>query len=483
MIILSLNQKTLSGFKKAVSKNLESADLFELRLDLLSSFSYSKIEELIKTYPILITLRSKEEGGDKVLSLFKRSDILKKIILLKPKYLDLEFARDKKLLKFLEEHSPKTKLILSYHSLDHFLKNLESQYLSMSKYKAWKHKIACPAFSDIQCLKMLLMMKKYPDFIGICMGDKGKITRVLGPVYNQKITYCSLHKKETAQGQLNLKELSEFYNYRSYNKKTKVLGIIGNPLWQSPGFKTYNSLFLKEGMNAVYFNFEIEKNELDEFLRLAHILKFQGLSVTIPFKEKVVGLINQKDPNQKDIGSINSILFKNSIVYGANTDGQGALEMLEQHEKMLNKKVLIVGAGGTAYGMGYVLKNAGAKVLIMNRTDSKALKLAKKLGAEFKPFDQIKNLTPKDYDLLIHTTPVGNENKNECLIPQGILFPKKIIFDVIFNKAKLLKLAEKKECQIFTGKEFWIWQAYLQCKLWFKNLPDNFKDNLRKHMP
>jgi len=104
MIILSLSERTTLAVEEQLSENC--AYLIEVRLDALETISIKDIQRLLKKRPMLVTLRSKDEGGEREYSLAKRHQILKEVIDLKPQYLDLEYARDQRLIAYVKETSP-----------------------------------------------------------------------------------------------------------------------------------------------------------------------------------------------------------------------------------------------------------------------------------------------------------------------------------------------------------------------------------------
>ncbi len=483
MIIVPVGEKRLLDAKKLIPKILKKADVVELRLDFMEDILVSEIEKLIYKYPLLLTFRSKPEGGKKLHSLKKRTGILKEIIDLKPAYLDLEYDRDSSLISYLKANNSKTCLILSFHQFKEPLTDVEKKLKEMKKIKAWKYKIACSHISTLDGMRMLILMKRFKDFIGISMGSHGYISRILGPVYNQPITYASFDEcKALASGQVSVDELNKLYRYSKLNKSTKVLGIIGTPLNQSPGIRVYNSLFSQSKTNSIYLNFELEPHELKEFLSLAKKLHFYGLSVTIPHKEKVSAFVTQRLSSQKDICSINSLLFKRNNIFGMNSDGIGALRLFERHGMVKNKKVVIIGAGGTAHGLGFVLSNSGAKITFINRTDAKAKSLAVKFKAKWRSFTELDFLKESDYDILVHTTSVGMKDPSQSIVPVDVLHPNKIVFDAVFNDTFLVESARKKKCFAYNGKDFWVEQAAVQYELWHAKKDKNLKTKMKEKL-
>lgn len=483
MIVISIAENNFATLTRKAALAQKQAGLLEIRLDCLSTFTSAQIERLNHDFSPLFTLRSKKEGGLKDFSPSKRKELLKEIIDLKPKYLDLEFKRDLSLIPYLKKVSPKTKLILSFHDTQKMPTQIDKLILSMKKQRPWKVKIVGTAKSTLDALKMLTHVKKHTGVIGIAMGAKGYLTRLLGPIYKEPITYASLNQKGyTAPGQFSVKELENLYNYSKLNSKTKLLALLGNPISQSPGYQVYNQLFKKQKIKALYVNIELEKGELKKAIPLMQELGFLGASVTIPFKEKVLPFVKSSPKKQKGIPSLNTLLFHKKEIIALNTDGIGALKLFKK-KGVRNKKVLILGAGGTAKGVGFVLKQAGAQITISNRTDSKAKALARSLKGTFRPFETLKCLKKEDYDILVQATSVGNKDSKACLLESRVIYPGKTVLDVVFCKTKLARIAQKKNCTVFTGKVFWVSQAEEQVRFWFKKVKPNTSKLMNQYMP
>ncbi|MCH9633802.1 MAG: Shikimate dehydrogenase (NADP(+)) [Chlamydiae bacterium] len=483
MIIVSLAEKNYATLLKKIKLAKKDADLIEVRLDALATITLTQLQSLNQNFSPLFTLRTKNEGGFCTRSSSQRNLFLKELIDLKPDYLDLEFKKDFSLIAYLKKQSPKTKLILSKHYLQKMPHRLGTLISKMKKESPWKVKIAASANSILDALKMLTLMKKYPDFIGIAMGEKGTLSRILAPLCKQPYTYASLNDTEkTAKGQLTLKDLQKLYNYSKLNSKTKLLGLIGNPISQSPGYKVYNALFKELKMNAVYVNVEVEKNKIKKVIPLLKELGFLGASVTIPFKESLFSFVKDMPKNQKGISAINTLYYSNSVVKAMNSDGMAALNLFNEGG-VAEKKVLIIGAGGTAKGIGFVLKKAGAHVTFINRTEKKARALARSLKVNSLPFKTLNCLKKEDYDILVQATSVGGQGSQASLVPAKCLYSGKRILDVVLSNTKLIETAKKKGCRVYTGKTFWIAQGELQLRFWFRKLSSDVTKLMKKYMP
>lgn len=483
MIVLSLAEKTISSLLKRARAHKKRGLLIEVRLDALTKYTVKDLEILEKEIKPLYTLRSKEEGGRKALTSSEREKKLKELIDLKPRFIDLEYVRDKKIIPYLKQVSPKTKWILSFHNTKKMPKDLGGLFNRMKAFRPWLVKIAGQSRSIVDTLIMLDLVKRNKQLVGIAMGDVGQLTRVLGPVMGQPLHYVSESKKiRVAPGSMSLEELEEQYRFSKLNTRTKLLGLIGYPITHSPGQKVYNAYFKKKRMNALYLNIEVPKKDFFKVLDLLNRIGFYGLSVTMPYKEMILKKVDHVHKSQKGISSVNTIKFHKNKLYALNTDGIGARTLLSKHTKLKGKKVLIIGAGGVSKGIAYELKKKGAHLVFCNRTQSKAKRLAREFGADDLPFDKLNALKETDYDLLINATSVGVKNKRESIVESKSLFSKKVVLDVAHKKTHLNDIAKRKRAISLQGDDFWVYQGVEQLYFWFKVRPHRLIYELKEEL-
>jgi len=184
----------------------EVADIIELRLDYMSNPNLERLVEA-STIPVIVTNRHPDEGGkNKIITEKERINYLQRACHLGVKYVDMELGHFHDL-----DRKATTRLIVSYHNFDETPQNLDVIYKTIFDKGADIVKIATKANSYDDSRRMLnLIADKHNemDIIGICMGEKGTITRVLGPVYGGYLTFASLDKgKASAPGQLSVHEL------------------------------------------------------------------------------------------------------------------------------------------------------------------------------------------------------------------------------------------------------------------------------------
>jgi len=433
----------------------------ELRLDLFPRIDLRYLKNLLQNSarPIMLTLRKASQGGKFQGTESEREDLIERLLTLEPPFFDLEYDMSPRFLHRVIKRHPKTKFILSGHHFHQTPADLDRIYSSMQEYGAFSYKIAAMAHSTNDALKMLLFMKKHSKTSAICMGEKGKFARVLGPIVGNLIDYASIDSEEqTGPGQLTAHELVDIYHYPSLNGKTSIYGLIGDPVEKSPGHLYHNTVFRERHLNAVYVKMNVKPEELSEFIPLAIAIGIRGLSVTIPLKEKILPFLDEIEPVAKQIGAVNTLLFQNGRIIGTNTDGLGALDAIEKKTLVRGKKVVLLGAGGAARAIAFEAKTRGADVLILNRTVQRAKKLAIDLGCEAGGLDEV----PNDYDVLINCSP------DPMPIDPKKIRPKTLVMDIVYlpRETDFLKEASLKKCQIVYGEEMFLNQAARQTAFW-----------------
>jgi shikimate dehydrogenase len=226
----------------------------------------------------------------------------------------------------------------------------------------------------------------------------------------------------------------------------------------------HNAAFSARGLNAVYLAFETR--DVDGCLRAMKALGMGGLSITIPHKSSVIPFLDHVDGLAKKIGAVNTIINSQGRLIGYNTDAIGALKALEEKTELIGKRCLIVGAGGAARAIGFILREKGIPLTLTNRSNSRGEALALSLDCPFVPLDALKRI---DADLLIQTTPVGMYPHVElCALPLEGLKEGMVVMDIVYNplETKLLRMAKERRCTTINGLSMFIHQGAEQFSLW-----------------
>lgn len=466
MLAAVIRGPTCDAARSDMEKALPYADLFELRLDFFEEEALSHFSEIVAAspLPLLFTFRKKEQGGARQISEEERLQKIEQLLALHPAYCDLEADTDPQFIAKMRKKFPHTQLIGSYHNFEKTPEDLKSLLTSLQNPHFSMIKIAVHAPSTLDLLRLMAFAQSHEKKVPlscIAMGECGQSSRVLGPIVGNAIDYASLEGGASDLFQYSLKALHERFHYRSLNRETQIFALIGNPIAQSPGDLFHNEIFQKEHRNAVYIKLRLDAKELPQFFQLFRLLPFKGLSVTIPLKEAVVPLLDRIDPSAASIGAVNTVAMRNRLSIGTNTDALGALNVIERHLKVKDRKIAILGAGGTARAIAYEAKKRGAQVSVFNRNLDRAKSLATDLGVGAYPLDEIAS---HSYDILINTIPSfqGGE-KIRWTFP-----PSTLVMDVVLHpkETALLKAAKERGCPRIYGEEMFIEQAKLQQIEW-----------------
>jgi 3-dehydroquinate dehydratase/shikimate dehydrogenase len=447
----------------------QGAPMVELRLDYISS--RVNIGRLLKDRPCpaVITVRREQDGGKYTGTEEARLILLREAIANGVEYIDLEDDIADKIPRF-----GKTKRIISHHSFRNTPDNLRELHTRLKSLDADIVKIATMANQPHDNLRVLEMMQQSDcPTIGMCMGDIGTPSRILGPKFGAPFTYATFHhERALAPGQLSYEQMVNIYRHNSIGPDTAVYGVVADPVGHSLSPQIHNAAFGDAGINAVYVPFRVPFDVLGQFVEDVPRLGIRGLSVTIPHKEAIAKYLTKVDPAVKGIGAVNTVIFKDGEVLGYNTDYKAAMDCLESvlggavaagtPSPLQNKRVMVLGAGGVARAVMYGLQRRGARTTIASRTRSRAQFLADQFGGRCVEW-QARHIG--DAEIIVNCTPVGmHPNVDETPYNKSHLKPAMIVFDTVYNPEStlLLKEARSHGCRIVTGVEMFIRQAALQ---------------------
>jgi shikimate dehydrogenase len=249
----------------------------------------------------------------------------------------------------------------------------------------------------------------------------------------------------------------------------KKFGILAYPAAHSRSPEIHNAVFRELRMDAEYLRFEISPENISSFFASqVRSGKIQGLSVSIPYKERVMDFLDEIDEGAQKIGSVNTIFWKNGKLFGTNTDAEGFCESLEEFISPQGKNILVCGAGGSARAVIYSLQKSEAKsITLWNRTPEKGQILAEEF--ELRSASSFLNIDPNKIDILVNATSLGMKGEMEGLSPVPPDFWRKhhIAFDLVYTpkETRFLLDAQKAGAFPISGDRMLLFQAVLQSKL------------------
>lgn len=246
-----------------------------------------------------------------------------------------------------------------------------------------------------------------------------------------------------------------------------VYGIIGNPVEHSLSPPMHEAAFQERGIDAKYVTFEADVDRIDEALHGADALGIRGLTVTLPFKHDAFEFVEPDDLAQR-VGAVNTIDFTESPPVGYNTDLIGTLRAFEHHDVELDgATAIVIGAGGAGRALAFGFDEAGADVLIANRTVERAHKLADEIpGATGHGLAELPELM-SGADVVANATNVGLES-DESVAPSDAWNSDVVAFDAVYKplETKFLSDAKAAGAQTIDGAWMLLFQGVEAFEIW-----------------
>ncbi len=444
----------------------------ELRLDYLSQplAALPKLKNFLELHPeatFIATCRRAVNGGKFKGSVANQIAILRKAADSGFQLVDLEL-QSVEALKATELHdlSDRVGLIISHHNFK-ATKNIDRQFADMNKYPADFYKLVSTATSlhdNVVMMRLLEENSAKHEMVGLCMGEQGIISRVLGVRAGSVFTFGSAAKgEETAPGQVLAGELRDVYRIEMVDQATQVYGVVGDPISHSLSPVMMNAAFRRETVNAVYL--ALHAKSLKDLLACVNDIPIRGLSITMPYKQEILSELENTDPLTRQIGACNTVVrAADGKLYGFNTDVAGIIVPLEQRMSLAGVRVLIVGAGGVARAAAFGLKSKGAEVFLTNRTAEKGQTLARQAKVKYMKRPEV---AKQQFDVMINATPVGMGNTKQSPLEEKELNTK-YVFDLVYSPAetRLVKMARAKNIQVIPGLEMFVQQGARQFEIW-----------------
>ncbi len=447
------------------------ADLVEIRIDGSDEIDLTKI--LRRSRPeVIVTNRRDSEGGKFDGSAKEQVGILSNALHLGAEYVDIEASWGKRVIRDFIRKEKSGRVILSHHNFEKTPRNIHAIHAKLQDLDADIVKIATMAtdITDNQIIFDTLKgsrsrVKKTSAF---CMGECGQISRILGGIFGCHITFAALTPEDsTGPGQLAASDLKKVFQVHTLDRRTRIFGLFGNPVSHSRGIYYHNAIFRRASVNAVYVNFLV--NDLPSFFSTFRPL-LSGASVTMPFKQNVLPLLDNIDDEALRIASVNTVIMRRGSAIGYNTDLPAIVSIMKKRTTLQGKRVLVLGTGATARTMVYAMAKHGARVTVAGRSSQKAKALSLEFGCEHAPFHKLSSL---HMDIIMNGTPVGmTSSSHPELVPNNILRKGMIVFDAVYAPpvTPLLRAAAQRGCTTISGSELFEEQAKLQSRLFLDSI-------------
>jgi len=247
------------------------------------------------------------------------------------------------------------------------------------------------------------------------------------------------------------------------DEKTDLYGVVGVPLRHSLSPVMHTVAFEACGLNAVFRTFE--STNLAGTVQGARAMGVKGMSITIPYKSDIIPLLDRIDSLAEKIGAVNTVVNEEGSLVGYNTDAPGALEAIREVINPEGKHAVILGAGGAAKAIAYILKEQGCDLSIASRSSKQGEELARSLDCAHLPIEEISGMR---MDILINATPVGMHPAEEQSPVDLSTIEVETVMDIVYNPLEtlLLKKARALGCRMIPGVRMFIHQGAQQFRLW-----------------
>jgi shikimate dehydrogenase len=237
-------------------------------------------------------------------------------------------------------------------------------------------------------------------------------------------------------------------------------GLIGKNIGFSFSKTFFTAKFLQEKRLDTYVNFDI--NSID---KLSEILKennnLRGLNITIPYKESIIPFLDRVDKEAKTIGAVNTVkINRDGKLIGYNTDHYGFAQSLADYLPIKEKTALILGTGGAAKAIAYVLDTMNFDYRFVSRAKTE----------DNLSYEDLNNTIISNHFLIVNCTPIGTFPKADEFpdIPYQFLTSDHLLFDLIYNprETEFLKMGRAKNARVSNGLKMLAYQAKKAWHIW-----------------
>ena len=242
--------------------------------------------------------------------------------------------------------------------------------------------------------------------------------------------------------------------------------VVGNPIDHSLSPKLHNFWIRSHNLSAIYEKKKLSDVDLKSLILEIKKKKLHGVNITVPFKNSIISHLDELSSESRNTKSVNTIYLENDKTIGHNTDIEGFEKSISKlNFNLINKKVLIFGAGGVVPSIIFALnKMKVSKIIICNRTRSRA----ENLKNLFKNIEIVDWGELPSFDIIINATSIGLNENEKIDIDLSKIGKNKLFYDVIYkpSETNFLKIGKKLGNKTENGKMMFIYQACAAFKIW-----------------
>ena len=257
--------------------------------------------------------------------------------------------------------------------------------------------------------------------------------------------------------------------------RTKIAGIIGDPVAHSRSPAMHNAGFAALGLNYRYLAFRVDTSDLAAAVKAIRALGLVGINVTVPHKERILPLLDSLSPRATQVGAVNTVVNRRDHLYGDNTDVVGFLRSLRAARvRLRGRRAVVIGAGGAARGVLVGLAGSGVDAIcIANRTLSRARRLAHQFATADLTVDPIPLAglqEPRylaDAAIVVNTTALGWQRAAFPGLAYHATPISCLFYDLAYGRSTdFLRRARRARRRAMDGTEMLLYQGAYAFTLW-----------------
>lgn len=261
---------------------------------------------------------------------------------------------------------------------------------------------------------------------------------------------------------------------------TKIIAIFGDPVEHTLSPAMHNAAFAEMGLDYAYAPFHVKPNDLAAAVRGIRAMGIAGANITVPHKERVLEFLDEIDDEARRLGAVNTIVNRDGVLTGYNTDGRGFVRSLREDAGFdpEKKKVFVCGSGGAARGIGFALAAAGARRIYFydideSRRDRLAMDINSGTGREAARPSLLDADFIRSADLVVNATPLGMKESDPLPIPEKAFRVGQVVCDIVYNpkRTKTLAAAEAAGAKAINGLGMLLYQGVIAFEYWTGKTP------------
>jgi shikimate dehydrogenase len=256
--------------------------------------------------------------------------------------------------------------------------------------------------------------------------------------------------------------------------RARLAGVIGWPVAHSRSPWLHNRWLEQHGIDGAYVPLPVAPGNFATAVQGLVACGFAGANVTLPHKEAAFAVCAVRDERAERAGAVNTLIFRDGLIEGRNTDGWGFCESVLAHGvDLVAGPALILGAGGSARAVAAALQEHGADVTVSNRTPERADGLARALGVRTLAWDAAPSALG-DFALLVNATSLGMAGHPPVAFDLSAASDRLSVADLVYVplETALLAAARARGLRAVDGLGMLLHQARAGFHAWFGVMPE-----------